>query len=74
VWARWVFCFIIQPVDNTLKYRPAGVVASLLLTWSFSHSEQDFYPALQASHWAHIANATFTTLMIGVMAWPDWDM
>ncbi|PRW56188.1 raffinose synthase [Chlorella sorokiniana] len=35
---------------------------------------EDFYPALPASHTAHIANATFTTLMLGVVAFPDWDM
>lgn len=35
---------------------------------------QDFYPALPASHTAHIANAAFTTLMTGVLACPDWDM
>lgn len=35
---------------------------------------EDFYPALPASHTAHIANAAFTTLMMGVVAWPDWDM
>lgn len=35
---------------------------------------EDFYPALPASHTAHIANAAFTTLMLGVVAFPDWDM
>lgn len=35
---------------------------------------EDFYPALPASHTAHIANAAFTTLMTGVVACPDWDM
>lgn len=35
---------------------------------------EDFYPALPASHTAHIANAAFTTLMLGVVAFPDWDL
>lgn len=35
---------------------------------------EDFYPALPASHTAHLANAAFTTLMLGVVAFPDWDM
>ena len=35
---------------------------------------EDFYPALPASHTAHLANAAFTTLLMGVIAWPDWDM
>jgi hypothetical protein len=25
---------------------------------------EDFYPLIKASHWAHIANATFVTLMV----------
>ena len=33
---------------------------------------EDFYPALPASHTAHIANAAFTTLLMGVLACPDW--
>ncbi len=35
---------------------------------------EDFYPALPASHTAHIANAAFATLLLGVVAFPDWDM
>ena len=35
---------------------------------------EDFYPTIKASHTAHIANAAFTSLMIGPIAHCDWDM
>lgn len=35
---------------------------------------EDFYPALPASHTAHIANAAFNSLMTSAIAFPDWDM
>ena len=35
---------------------------------------EDFYPTIKASHTAHIANAAFTSLMIGPLAFVDWDM
>lgn len=47
--------------------------------YNFKHSNcarvgEDFYPSLEASHRAHVANAAFTTLMIGPMTFPDFDM
>ncbi|GAB4822550.1 hypothetical protein N2152v2_009596 [Parachlorella kessleri] len=35
---------------------------------------EDFYPLIEASHWAHIANSAFITLMVGAISVPDWDM
>lgn len=35
---------------------------------------EDFYPTIKASHTAHIANAAFTSLMIGPVAHVDFDM
>jgi raffinose synthase len=35
---------------------------------------EDFYPLQPASHLAHVANAAYVALMVGALAFPDWDM
>lgn len=53
---------------------PSGPLSPLLPCLPDRRVGEDFYPALPASHTAHIANAAFNSLMTAAIAFPDWDM
>jgi hypothetical protein len=41
---------------------------------SLARVSDDFYPALPASHTAHVAVCAFNSLFFGPLVQPDWDM
>ncbi|KAL4457908.1 hypothetical protein ABPG75_012773 [Micractinium tetrahymenae] len=70
--------------DSTARHLPGNhqinsMCCAIEDIYNMTHSNicrvgEDFYPALPASHTAHIANAAFNSLMTAAIAFPDWDM
>ena len=68
--------------DSVARHLPGNhllnsMCCSLEDLYQLKHSNvarvgEDFYPLLEASHTAHIANAAFCTLLVGALAFPDW--
>ena len=59
-----VICCMCHSSENLLSYEHAAVI----------RAGDDFYPADEASHAAHLSTVAFNSLLIGELGVVDWDM